>query len=138
VDFALRHRLLGELEGISVEAVMARADEGLPKLWLVTRALALRRERAEPFGRHGTYEPLAASGRAAGHVVAFSRGGEVVTVVPRLLLRLRGEWGDTRVALPEGTWRNELTGDSVAGGPAAVGKLLARFPVGLFSRREGP
>jgi (1->4)-alpha-D-glucan 1-alpha-D-glucosylmutase len=135
VDFALRHRLLAELEGMPVEAVMARADEGLPKLWLITRALALRRERPAPFGRDGAYEPLAASGRAAGHVVAFSRGGEVVTVVPRLLLKLGGEWGDTRVALPEGDWRNELTGETLAGGPAAVGKLLSKFPAGLLSRR---
>ena len=31
VDFARRHRLLGELEGIPVAAVMERADEGLPE-----------------------------------------------------------------------------------------------------------
>jgi (1->4)-alpha-D-glucan 1-alpha-D-glucosylmutase len=136
VDFALRHRLLADLEGLSVGAVMARADEGLPKLWLITRALAVRRARPVPFGPDGAYTPLAAEGPAADHVVAFVRGGEVVTVVPRFVLKRRGEWGDTRLVLPEGAWRNELTGEEVTGGPAQVGRLLASFPVALLVRRS--
>jgi (1->4)-alpha-D-glucan 1-alpha-D-glucosylmutase len=138
VDFALRRGLLRETEGMRVDAVTARADEGLPKLWLIARALALRRRRPQPFGPHGTYVPIEAQGAAAGHVVAFSRGGEVVTVVPRLLLRLGGEWGDTRVPLPEGAWRNELTDEDVPGGAVPAARLFARFPVALLSRREGP
>jgi (1->4)-alpha-D-glucan 1-alpha-D-glucosylmutase len=138
VDYTLRDRLLRELEGATVETVMARADEGLPKLFLITRALALRNRRPQAFGPHGAYEPLSVEGRAAGYVVAFSRGGDAVTAVPRLTLRVRGEWGDTRVSLPEGAWHNELTGEDVAGGSATVGRLFARFPVALLSRREGP
>jgi (1->4)-alpha-D-glucan 1-alpha-D-glucosylmutase len=137
VDYALRKRLLGELEGMSPEAILARGDEGLPKLWVTTRSLGLRRERPQAFGREGAYTPLAVEGRAADHVVAFSRGGEVVTVVPRLVLKLRGEWADTRVMLPEGSWRNELTGETVTGGAASPGKLFAKFPVGLLSRQQG-
>ena len=134
VDFGLRHRLLGELEGLAVGAVMARADEGLPKLWLITRALALRRARPVPFGPDGAYTPLAVEGPASDHVVAFARGGEVVSVVPRFALKRRGEWGDTRVVLPAGAWRNELTGEEVTGGPAHVGRMLSSFPVALLSR----
>ncbi|HEV7502547.1 MAG TPA: malto-oligosyltrehalose synthase, partial [Vicinamibacteria bacterium] len=70
VDFALRQRLLGEMEGLSVESVMARTGEGLPKLWLITRALRLRRERPQAFGPQGEYVPLEVSGAAAEHVVA--------------------------------------------------------------------
>jgi (1->4)-alpha-D-glucan 1-alpha-D-glucosylmutase len=133
VDFALRQRLLGEMEGLSVESVMARTDEGLPKLWLITRALRLRRARPRAFGPQGEYVPLATSGAAADHVVAFSRGGEVVTVVPRLQLRLRGDWADTRLTLPDGVWRHELTGEDFPGGATAPGPLFARFPVALLS-----
>ena len=138
VDFALRQRLLRELEGMRVDAVTARTDEGLPKLWLITRALGLRRRRPQPFSPHGTYVPIEAQGPAADHVLAFSRGGEVVTVVPRLLLRLGGQWRDTRVPLPEGTWRNELTDEDVPGGAVPAARLFARFPVALLSRRERP
>jgi (1->4)-alpha-D-glucan 1-alpha-D-glucosylmutase len=134
VDFARRQRLLGELEGLPLSAVVARADEGLPKLFLITRALALRRARPGPFGPDGAYTPLEVEGPASDHVVAFSRGGDVVTVVPRFVLKRRGEWGDTRVALPAGTWRNALTGEDVDGGPAPVGRMLARFPVALLAR----
>ena len=136
VDFALRRRLLGELEGLPVAKVMARADEGMPKLWLITRALAVRRARSKAFGPDGAYEPLAVEGPASDHVVAFVRGGEVVTVVPRFVLKRGGELGDTRVLLPAGAWRNELTGEEVAGGPAAVGRMLAAFPVALLSRTD--
>jgi len=136
VDYALRHRLLGELEGLKVAAVMARADEGLPKLWLITRALALRRRRPAAFGPEGAYTPLAVEGPAADHVVAFSRGGEVATVVPRFPLKRRGEWGDTRVILPAGEWRNELTGEDISGRAVPAARLFASFPVALLARRE--
>jgi (1->4)-alpha-D-glucan 1-alpha-D-glucosylmutase len=87
-----------------------------------------------PFGPDGAYTPLAVEGPGSDQVVAFARGAEVVTVVPRFVLRRRGEWGATRVPLPEGAWRNELTGEDVPGGPADVGRLLAKFPVALLSR----
>ena len=59
-------------------------------------------------------------------------------MVPRLLLRLGGQWRDTRVPLPEGTWRNELTDEDVPGGAVPAARLFARFPVALLSRRERP
>jgi (1->4)-alpha-D-glucan 1-alpha-D-glucosylmutase len=134
VDYDQRRRLLAELEGLSPEAIQARADDGLPKLWVTARTLAVRRERAAVFGPHGTYEPLEATGRAADHVIAFARNGEVVTVVPRFPLRLGGRWDDTALALPEGRWRNELTGEEWPSGAAPMSRLLGRFPVALLTR----
>jgi (1->4)-alpha-D-glucan 1-alpha-D-glucosylmutase len=87
-----------------------------------------------PFGPDGAYTPLAVEGPAADHVLAFARGGDVVSVVPRFGLKRRGEWGDTRVVLPAGAWRNELTGEDLTGGPAHVGRMLASFPVALLAR----
>jgi (1->4)-alpha-D-glucan 1-alpha-D-glucosylmutase len=51
-----------------------------------------------------------------------------------LPIKLGGDWRDTSLELPEGRWKNELTGDEVRGGRAMVGALLARFPVALLSR----
>src|SRR5262249_5405401 len=42
VDFDVRRRLLAELPSLSVEGVMARSDEGLPKLLVVHAALRAR------------------------------------------------------------------------------------------------
>jgi (1->4)-alpha-D-glucan 1-alpha-D-glucosylmutase len=135
VDYDLRRRLLAELKaGMPLEAILARADEGLPKLWLIHQGLQLRRRLPEAFGPEGDYAPLPVSGARAGHAVAFARGGEVAVIVPRLPLRLGGDWQGTTVTLPPGSWRNELTALEVAGGERPVAELLARFPVALLAR----
>jgi maltooligosyltrehalose synthase len=38
------------------------------------------------------------------------------------------------VTLADGAWRNELTGEAVAGGEVRVADLLARFPVALLTK----
>lgn len=133
VDFALRRRLLEETRGLSAEAAWARRGEGVSKLWLIQRTLALRAQRPELFDAGG-YEPIEATGARAGHVVAFCRGGAVTTVAPRLVWQLGGAWADTTLALPHGLWLNELTGDVVRGGRVPLRDLLRRFPVALLSR----
>jgi (1->4)-alpha-D-glucan 1-alpha-D-glucosylmutase len=135
VDYELRRRLLAELKGgLTAEEILARADDGLPKLWLIHQGLHLRRSRPAAFGADGGYVPLAASGPRADHAVAFVRGGEVVAIAPRWPLRLAGDWQETTLELPPGRWRDELTGDEVAGGRCRIADLLARFPVALLAR----
>ncbi|WP_145502456.1 malto-oligosyltrehalose synthase [Streptomyces sp. CFMR 7] len=103
-------------------------------------ALRLRRELPEVFGESGTYVPLSARGPAAGHVVAFSRSGEVAVAVTRLSLRLAedGGWRDTVVELPDGgPWRDVLAPGPVrewAGGAVAAGELFGERPVALLRK----
>ena len=125
VDFGLRSRLLEDAAGATPEQVLARADEGLPKLWMMQRALRTRPE--------GCYQPLAVEGAGADHIVAFARGDKLVTVVPRLTQSLRGGWTDTAIVLPKGRWRNVFTGDEHSG-REPVAHLFARFPVALLER----
>lgn len=134
VDYELRRKLLGELKkGLAVEKILDRTDEGLPKLWLLRQGLHLRRRHPEAFGPKGEYRPLQVKGARAQHAVAFARGGEVVAIAPRLVLGLGGDWKDTGVELPRGSWRNELTGEEVEGGERRIGDLLLRFPVALLA-----
>jgi (1->4)-alpha-D-glucan 1-alpha-D-glucosylmutase len=131
VDFDLRRRLLARLDEGWVPPV---DDEGAAKLLVVSRALRARRDSPELFG---DYEPVTATGQAAGHVVAFDRGG-AVAVATRLPVGLaaRGGWGDTALRLPTGAWRDLLTGErgvSDADG-LPVGALLSRLPVALLVR----
>ncbi|MDN5804594.1 MAG: malto-oligosyltrehalose synthase, partial [Microlunatus sp.] len=67
VDFAVRSRMLGELS--NAPAVDA---SGAAKLWVTATALRLRRDRPELFA---SYTPAEVSGPAAGHVIAYDRGG---------------------------------------------------------------
>ncbi len=143
IDLDLRRRVLAELTGDAPpppEALRGRLDDpvepGSPKLAVLWAALGVRARLPEAFGASGTYAPLAATGSAAHHVVAFVRSDDVVPVVPRLTVSLAGAWGDTRLALPEGTWRDELSGEVHPGGAEGhpVASFLARFPVALLVR----
>jgi len=135
VDFELRERLLAQLQQLSVAQVWQRREEGLPKLWLIRKTLQFRHRQPGLFGAAGSYEPLHARGAKAAHLVAFARGGQAVTIVPRLVIRRGGDWADTTLRLPEGKWFNELTGETADGVECAVADLLRQFPVALLSRK---
>jgi (1->4)-alpha-D-glucan 1-alpha-D-glucosylmutase len=139
VDYDARRRLLAETAGLGPGAVLERMDDGAPKLWLIRRALDVRRERPSLFGPGADYRPLEAQGPRATNVLAFVRGGGAVTVAPRLLLGLGDppDWRDTQLELPPGAWRNALTGARVAGGMAEVAALVGDFPVALLVASDG-
>jgi (1->4)-alpha-D-glucan 1-alpha-D-glucosylmutase len=133
VDYTLRRRLLAALEGMPVEEIWKRIDEGLPKLWLIRQALKLR-QRPQLLEPESGYRPLVARGEKSAHVVAFLRGERIVTVVPRLVIKLGGDWGETKLELPDGRWENVLGGDAFAGGEVRLIELFKRFPVALLCR----
>jgi (1->4)-alpha-D-glucan 1-alpha-D-glucosylmutase len=137
VDYALRRRLLAETKTMTVEQVWARIDDGLPKMWTIRQALALRRRRPDLFGVGASFEPIRARGSRANHVVAFSRGGAALAIVPRLVMGLGGNWDETSIELPAGSWSNAMTGGTFSGGEVAMRDLLARFPVALLARENG-
>jgi (1->4)-alpha-D-glucan 1-alpha-D-glucosylmutase len=138
VDYEVRRSLLQTLRELSIPAGAAMAmrhmDDGAPKLWTIYRSLQLRREHPEWFGAEASYTPLDVEGKAAQHAIAYLRGSAVVTVVPRLTLTLAGAWQRTTVALPEGRWRNWLTGAVSHGGRVAIESLTKSFPVALLIR----
>ncbi len=138
VGFARTRSALTALDtslGASPRDTLADSDPGYlstAKLLVTSRALRLRRARPEWFA--GDYEPLAAPGPAAGHAVAFRRGGHAVTVVTRLPVSLRraGGWRDTVLPLPGGAWADLLTGAVYRGGAVPVAELTGRLPVALL------
>jgi (1->4)-alpha-D-glucan 1-alpha-D-glucosylmutase len=128
VDYPARRSLLAEIDGGRLPPV---DSSGAAKLLVVSRALRARRDHPERFTG---YTPLAATGSAADHAVAFERRG-VVAVATRLPVGLSsgGGWGDTALALPEGHWTDALTG-TPAEGTAELTDLLTRYPVALLLR----
>jgi (1->4)-alpha-D-glucan 1-alpha-D-glucosylmutase len=69
-------------------------------------------------------------------VIAFARGENLVTAVPRHSLMLAGDWRETSLALPSGSWTNRLTDDRFEGGNTPIGSLLGKFPVALLTRDQ--
>jgi (1->4)-alpha-D-glucan 1-alpha-D-glucosylmutase len=131
VDFEVRRRLLAQVG--SAAAALAAQDAGGPKLWVVRRALDVRRRLEECFVG-APYRPLPTAGHRAANAVAYLRGERVVVVVPRLVLGLRDGWGDTTVVLPEGRWTDEMGGSTAGGGAVSLAALLSGFPVALLVR----
>ncbi|MET0766655.1 MAG: malto-oligosyltrehalose synthase, partial [Aeromicrobium sp.] len=131
VDYAARRELLASVKDGLVPDVDA---SGAAKLLLVHRALTLRRDRPELFRG---YRPLAATGTAADHALAYARGEDDLVVVATRLpvgLEARGGWGDASLELPAGEFTDVLTGAAVSGGPAALAAVLDRYPVALLVR----
>ena len=137
VDFELRRRLLAEIGSLPVSEILNRHAEGLPKLFLLQRVLSARRRFAEAFGRKGNYRPLAAEGERCTHLVAYMRGGQAVTLAPRRVVDLNGDWRNTVVELPAGTWKNVFSGERFSGGTQELSRMFARFPVALLVRKGG-
>jgi (1->4)-alpha-D-glucan 1-alpha-D-glucosylmutase len=135
VDYELRRRLLTALPHLKVDDVWNEIDEGVPKLWTITHAIRLRRERPAAFGPEGEYIPVCARGAKRKHVVAFTRGNQVMVIVPRLPLQLDGSWDSTSISIPPGQWLNVLDGDEVSSGEIELSSLLNRFPIALLAKR---
>jgi (1->4)-alpha-D-glucan 1-alpha-D-glucosylmutase len=131
VDFEERRRVLAELDAGALPPVDAGAAA---KLLVTSRALRLRRDRSELFTR---YTALDVVGEAAGHLVAFDRGG-AITLATRLPIALerRGGWGDTVVAVPGRPMTDVLTGRSHPGGLLRVADILDTYPVALLATPE--
>jgi (1->4)-alpha-D-glucan 1-alpha-D-glucosylmutase len=127
-------------------APVARLDAA--KLLVTSRVLRLRRDHPDWFA--GSYTPLTAVGPAAGHVVAFARGGQAITMATRLPagLRRRGGWADTALLLPapasdlpapaseERRWVDVLTGSRYSGEGVPLSELTRRLPVALLAPEE--
>jgi len=126
-----------------VDAAVSPADTSRPKLFVVRRLLALRRERGDLF-RQGSYLPIYATGAKAGHVVAFARkhaDRHVLTIATRLpggLDAADDRWSDTRIELPDELrdipWRSRLASDSsIYHGTLQLSALLRTIPVAVLA-----
>jgi (1->4)-alpha-D-glucan 1-alpha-D-glucosylmutase len=135
VDFAVRQAELAKLDAGQLPAAGTEAS----KLLVTSRALRLRRDRPELFQG---YSPVAATGAAAEHLLAFSRGTGAATGVLAVATRLPagleagGGWRDTAVDLST-AMRDELTGTGYGPGPVAVAELLGTYPVALLVPVDG-
>ena len=130
VDYDLRREMLARFD----EGLVPGLDiSGASKLFVVHRALTLRRDRPELFEG---YRALRAEGPASAHVLAFARSEDLVVVGTRLPVGLEsaGGWRDTNLSLSTGEWTNVITGSSVTGGPVELAALLDRHPVALLTR----
>jgi (1->4)-alpha-D-glucan 1-alpha-D-glucosylmutase len=132
VDFGERRRLLAELDAGALPPIDA---SGAAKLLVTSRALRLRRDRPELFE---DYMPLAASGPAANHLVAFDRGG-AITLATRLPIGLEtlGGWHDTTVDVGTAPVVDVISQRRHRGGELRLAEVLRDYPVALLVEEGG-
>ncbi|HET7474620.1 MAG TPA: malto-oligosyltrehalose synthase [Dermatophilaceae bacterium] len=132
---------------------LARLDEGYPaedlddeKLLLTSRVLRLRKANPAVFGEGAAYEPVQSDSehllgfvraRPASWVASALRIGRqarVVALATRAPFRLAagGGWGEAKLALPPGDWRDELTSRSFTGGEIPCAAVLSAMPVAVL------
>ncbi len=122
-------------------------------MFVVQAGLGLR-NRARSLFANGDYVPLAVTGSAADHLVAFARvlgDDAAIVIAPRFPLELlRGQssvvpssrhWADTTVDLPSSLqgarFRNIFTEETfTANASLPVKEVLARFPVATLARQR--
>jgi (1->4)-alpha-D-glucan 1-alpha-D-glucosylmutase len=137
VDFEERRVRLARLD--AGEKPVDLDDE---KLLVTSRVVRARREHPDWFvGPGSAYVPLPTS---TGNAIAFARGAagsggavpdvRAVAVATRLPVALdrHGGWAEHTLALPEGTWRDVLTGRETSGGSVRLADLLAVLPVAFL------
>jgi (1->4)-alpha-D-glucan 1-alpha-D-glucosylmutase len=140
VDYVTRRKLLEQTRAATAADALAGIDDGLAKIWLISRVLALRARRPEMFGVDAAYRGLIADGEKAQHVVSFARGDDAIVLAPRLVSHIGwpdADWADTTLTLPRGWWRDELSGSQFEGGTNRIDDLLADFPMAVLVREEG-
>jgi (1->4)-alpha-D-glucan 1-alpha-D-glucosylmutase len=111
------------------------------KLRLTSLGLQMRRRHRPLVGADGAFTPIIATGKAATHVIGFMRSTRLAVLATRLPIGLqaRGGWQDTSVALPSGSWKDLLTGNTfeITDNTTSVASLLERWPVALLERSGG-
>jgi (1->4)-alpha-D-glucan 1-alpha-D-glucosylmutase len=166
VDFVLRQSLLDSLQEPTssggprtdlVQGLVENLPDGRAKLYLIRRALELRRSSPDLFAQ-GDYRPLEVEGTHAERLCAYARphaGHAIIALAPRLLAGLVPPeretadpftdvgWASTFVEVPTAILRDELSGITLHASirdrryVLCAADVLRSFPVGLLSS-EGP
>jgi len=143
VDFSGLASRLDALDALDTSESVTTETLSDAKLLVVSRALRLRRDHPQWFGARANQTPLFSTGPAADHVLAFLRGDRVAAIATRLPATLDrlGGWRGTALALPAGTWRCALTGQtyemgSALGDELPLERLTAALPVALLVRQD--
>ncbi|MCG7391530.1 malto-oligosyltrehalose synthase [Microvirga sp. ACRRW] len=145
VDYTARAQGLDE-ETV-LETLLAHWHDGRIKQQLVAALLKSRTEAPQLYA-DGDYRPIAVEGERASHVIAYLRehGDESLAVIaPRLWSSLEGAehlhldpavWQHTFAALPQGRWKNVITGEAieVGAGQQPLGKILSPFPFAVLKQ----
>ncbi len=141
IDYEGRRAALRSMDGARARDLLESYRDGRVKLHVLRAGMRLRRAMPKTF-LEGDYVPI----DAGEDVIAFARNhteGSVVCAVTRRPYRVtRGQapfaiddvWGDRKVPIPRGEWRDALTGAAhhVDAEGLGAARLFEQLPVALL------
>jgi (1->4)-alpha-D-glucan 1-alpha-D-glucosylmutase len=144
VDYALRARMLEDVSrdlardpAKAFSAYLTSWRDGRLKLALIVTLLGVRRDYPELFA-NGGYEPLDATGPDFDQVCAYRRAHDqdnLIAAAARFPVRraARPFTDETTLPLPDGRWKDLLTGAAYAGGaPVSAAAIFRVLPVAVL------
>jgi len=136
VDFEARNKILNEVKEMNLGQIKENIGNGHLKLWLNWRILNLKKEKPELFDSRAKYNPIYASGGKSDLIISFVRGKGMIALTSRTGSEIANTWGETKISLPKGQWRNFLSDDDSTRyqKEALVADLLADLPLALLVR----
>ena len=134
VDYEKRVAFLRQLPAPTT--LLKQWPDGRVKLFVTAHSLDARTRNFDAF--RGTYRPVHST---TNNAIAFTRGENVLIVVPRLTtqlvqpakLPLGDTWGDHTLDLG-GQWRNVFTDEVIEGERLTLKEVFATFPVAILER----
>ena len=153
VDFAIREEVLHQMSkdesgwAEHCTEMLRNWTDGRAKLWVTRKSLKARQEHRDIFDS-GKYTSLRTSGAKAAHAIGYSRSIDdrtAVVLFPRfthglmngeMRMPLGNVWGDTRITIPQGTYKNVFTGEGISGGDVLCSEALKTFPLMLLVPRN--
>jgi (1->4)-alpha-D-glucan 1-alpha-D-glucosylmutase len=153
VDYKERAKALDR--DAPLDALMENWTDGRIKQRILS-ILLRDRSQSPALYAEADYRPLEAEGSRASNILGYvrQRGTDALAVVvPRLWAGLTdgenlfvdaAQWGDTSIGLPEGRWRNVITGDEIETGRnrIGIGDLIGTMPFAVLKqlgdRRDQP
>lgn len=129
VDYGLRRDLMAQIKKLSLQEILSRMEEGLPKLWLIHQVLSFRKNNVDLFNKGSSYTPLYVSGKEARSVIGYVRGDRVIVAAP--IRQLNVDWQDSKISLPSGIWQDLFSKKEVRS-KCSLEELFQDFPVALL------
>lgn len=145
VDYDARAQALAEMP--SPETLLSEWQDGRIKQSILARLLQDRASTPSLYA-DGDYQAIPVEGERASHVIAFMRqhgDDKLAVIVPRLWNslvstdRLKFDpamWSGLRLTLPDGQWRNVITGQvtTIMAEGQELGRFLPSFPFAVLKQ----
>ena len=128
-----RKSILKRIEKMDCQSILEAYDEGLPKMFIIKKILEIRKKDFS-FNSRDSYREIRASGTCSDNVLSYIRGKNLIVVVPRLLLKIKKQWKNTKLNLPKGEWINIFSEKTFPSGAISVENILKDFPVAVLKR----